>query len=270
MLGCALILSASLACAGDPRSNESRAEMAERVGDILPVVVPIGAPPPQDREAILRELAPLPTDTLLVVYEVEGPGGLTGTLEVLARPGGFRRENWTLSVPLGAEGERRLAGSTIQTPDGVWAEGDPPEAWTPSPLGAVADAYLALDEPTQQAAVHQLRQLRTTLADARAAEPSPDERILDMSCHVTRVATIEMCLWEATGLPLRYESEGLRLRALNIDTRVSIGEHAFDVPFVPVPPLDFDAKAAVTALAEGDLGDLAPLLHPGLRLPQAV
>lgn len=249
--------------AGAPESVEA---MTERVDDVLPVVVPADAPVPADREAILRELSPLPSETLLVVYEVEGPGGLRGNLEVLARPGGLRRENWTLQVPLGAEGERRLDGSTIQTPEGVWTEGSPPESFVPSPLGSVADAYLELEPKSRRAFVEQVRRLRQTLRVARGDDERRPEEILGVPCYVTRVASIELCLWEATGLPLRYEGEGLRLHALNIDTEASIGDSAFALPFQPpAAPSDFDASKAVAGFVEGELAELAPLLHPGLR-----
>jgi hypothetical protein len=245
--------------------------LRERMDDVLPRPEPTDPALPADREAILRELAPLPSEALLVVYEVEGPGGVTGSLEVLARPGGFRRENWTIQVPLGEEGVRQLDGSTVQTPDGVWIEGS--DAPTPSPLGALANAWLALPEASGRAVVEQLRAHRAALALARAAETEPPERILDVPCHVTRVATIEMCLWEAAGLPLRYASDGLRLRAIHIDEHANIGEHAFAPPRPAgarpdpraIPGLD--PAAALQRAAEGDLAGLAPWLHPGLRLP---
>lgn len=273
---CALVRSSLLAgvcsvaagCDRGPAQSDAVAA-AGRVADLLPVVVPANATVPSTRDGILRELSPMPVESLLVVYEVEGPGGLRGNLEVLARPGGFRRENWTLAVPLGNEGERRLAGSTIQTPEGVWVEGQPPEDWTPSPLGALADAYLELDQAERAAVVAQLRELSAGLTRAREdAEPS-QERVLDVPCHETRVASIEMCIWEATGLPLRYESEGLRMQAINIDGNAPIGQSAFEVPFSAPHAAPIDAAATVRAMAAGDLSEVAPLLHPGLRVPSA-
>jgi hypothetical protein len=251
--------------------DEARAkDLRERMDDVLPHFEVMAPSLPADRNGILRELAPLPSDALLVVYEVEGPGGVTGSLEVLARPGGWRRENWTIQVPLGEEGTRQLDGSTVQTPDGVWIEGsDAPPA--PSPLGALAEAWLALPEASQLAVIEELRAHRQALARARAAEAAPSERILDLPCHVTRVATIELCLWEAAGLPLRYASDGLRLRAIHIDERAGIGEHAFDPPTSAHAAVEgvagLDAAAVLQRAAEGDLTELAPWLHPGLRLP---
>jgi hypothetical protein len=259
--------------AAEPLDAAARQDLRERMDDVLPRPEPAEAPLPADRAAILRELAPLPSEALLVVYELEGPGGVTGSLEVLARPGGYRRENWTIHTPLGEEGSRQLDGSTIQTPDGVWIEGSE-AAPTPSPLGVLARAWLALPEPSRRAVVERLREHRDALALARAAETEPPERILDMPCHVARVATIEMCLWEATGLPLRYASDGLRLRAIHVDTHANIGEHAFEPPGPAGPAsassLGFpglDPAVALRRAAEGDLAELAPWLHPGLRLP---
>ncbi len=260
-------------CACDSaESPADRQQMSERVGDVLPMHVDREEPLPEDRDGMLEALAPMPSDALLVVYEIVGPSGIEGSLEVLARPGGYRRENWTIEVPLGSEEDRRLSGSTIQTPDGVWIEGSSPDAFTPSPLGALADAALDLPEAERRAVLEQLGARRAVLAEARAdardASEAP-ESILDTPCHVTRVATIEMCLWEATGLPLRYRSDAIELRAVNIDSDASIGEHAFDLPF-PAPSMpQFDARSALRQLAEGDLAGLSPYLHPGLRLPTA-
>lgn len=270
--GVGLSLASPSACGpgvGTSPDDASRAALRERMDDVLPRPERSGDALPRDRATILRELAPLPSEALLVVYAIEGPGGVTGSLEVLARPGGYRRENWTIHVPLGAEGSRRLDGSTIQTPDGVWIEGADASEPTPSPLGALADAWLGLPEASQREVVAQLRAREESLAEARAAEPEPPEQILDVPCHVTRVATIELCLWEATGLPLRYASDGLRLQAIHIDERAGIGEHAFDPPGplerIEVPGLD--AAAVMQRAAAGDLRELAPWLHPGLRLP---
>jgi len=255
--------------AAPPLDEDAKAALRDRMDDVLPRPELAEATLPADRTALLRELAPLPSESLLVVYEIEGPGGVTGNLEVLARPGGWRRENWTIHVPLGEEGSRQLDGSTVQTPDGVWIEGsdDPP---APSPLGALAEAWLALPEGSRRAVIEQLRAHRQALAAARAAEGEASERILDVPCHVTRVATIEMCLWEATGLPLRYASDGLRLRAVHIDDQANIGARAFEPPAPAraagaVPGLD--PVAVLAKAAAGDLAELAPWLHPGLRLP---
>lgn len=273
-VGIAVLAGAAAACDGaggsDPPLDEAaKVALRERMDDVLPPPEPTTVSLPRDREGILRELAPLPSAALLVVYEVEGPGGVTGSLEVLARPGGYRRENWTIHVPLGEEGSRQLDGATVQTPEGVWIEGS--DAPSPSPLGALAEAWLALPEGPRQAVVEQLRAHRRSLALARAAEGEPTEQVLDVPCHVTRVATIELCLWEAAGLPLRYASDGLRLRAIHIDERANIGEHAFDPPGHPrvdVPAVvGFDPAAALQRAAEGDMAELAPWLHPGLRLP---
>jgi hypothetical protein len=270
----AVLLGSPAACGAretaEPPGTDAQAARRDRLDDVLPRPGLDDPALPADRAAILRELAPLPSEALLVVYALEGPGGVTGSLEVLARPGGLRRENWRIHVPLGEEGERQLDGSTVQTPDGVWIEGSdaPP---TPSPLGALADAFLALPEASRRAVVEELRAHRQALARARAAETEPPEQILGRPCHVTRVATLEMCLWEATGLPLRYASDGLRLRAIHIDDDAGIGPHAFEPP----PPAraavgrvpGLDPAAALAHAAEGDLAELAPWLHPGLRLP---
>lgn len=258
-----------LTACDDAAPAVDREQMAARVGDVLPLAADTSAPLPDDRAGMLRVLAPLPVDALLVVYAIEGPGGIEGSLEVLAQPGGYRRENWTIEVPLGTEEARRLSGSTIQTPQGVWIEGSDPSTVSPSPLGALADAALSLDEAERRAIVEQLETRRAVLEEARADEAEA-EQILGIPCRVTRVATIEMCLWEATGLPLRYRSDALELRVVNVDVDASIGDHAFDLPATPpVDVADFDPVQALHRLAKGDLAELSPYLHPGLRLPSA-
>lgn len=268
-----LVLGAAVLAAGcgageqGAPSEAARTAMRERVDDVLSQPERADVPLPGDRDQVLRVLAPLPSEALLVVYELTGPGGVTGSLEVLARPGGWRRENWTIHVPLGEEGSRRLDGSTVQTPDGVWTEGSTAPA--PSPLGALADAFLALPEGSQRAVLDQLRAHRHALALARAAEGEGAEQIVGVPCHVTRVATIEMCLWEQAGLPLRYHSDGLALRAIHVDQDASIGARAFEPPpSQPAPRVAaLDPAAVLRRAAEGDLVELAPWLHPGLRLP---
>ncbi len=266
-LGGGLIAIAVAGCASSGGAEDPEALRA-RVDDVLAIAPSPGDPLPEGRGAILEELAPLPSEALLVVYEVEGPGELRGSLEVLARPGGYRRENWSIGVTVDDGQPRRLSGSTVQGPDGLWVEGEP--TVTASPLGALADAYLALGEDDRRAVIEQLRTRRRALAEARAADRAPREERLGVSCHVARVSTIEMCLWEATGLPLRYDSDALRLQAINIDTRASLGEHAFDLPAAPSEPAALDAARALRELADGTLGELAPYLHPGLRLPVGV
>ena len=135
---------------------------------------------------------------------------------------------------------------------------------------AMGEFSMAEYRQARREVIDNLRGLRSTLADARSNELATPEKILGVPCHDARVATIDMCLWESTGLPLRYDSEGLKLRALNIDTRASIGEHAFDLPFETASDDEFDAESALAQLAKGDLSGLAPLLHPGLRMPHAV
>lgn len=264
-----LVLAACDLGGGSDDAASSRESIEARVADLLPVVVPAQAPVPQTAEAFLEELAPLPSESLLVVYEIEGPGGMQGSLEVLARRGGFRRENWTLDVPLGNEGNRRLSGSTIATPRGVWVDGQPEDSFVTSPLSGLAAAYAELPVDQRRSVVEAVREHAASLDRARSQAVAPAQAVLGVPCHETRVATISLCLWEATGLPLRYTSEGLSLVAVNIEVDPTIGEHAFDVPFEPPADETLDSVATLRRIAGGDLSDVVPLLHPGLRLPSA-
>lgn len=229
----------------------------------------VARPHPETRAAFLAELSPLPTDALLVVYEVEGPGELRGNLEVMLRPGGFRRENWSLSLPVAGD-EARIAGTTIQTPDAVFVEGPDGRGAVAAGLGALADAYLALDADTQHEVVDVVRSIHARVARAREHGGGEVESLLGVECRPTRLAAQDLCMWEATGLPLRYAGGGFELRAIRIELDPNLGEAAFAIPadVTPQPDPDpLDPAPTLLALASGGAPEVGAWLHPGLRLP---
>ena len=96
---------------------------------------------------------------------------------------------------------------------------------------------------------------------------TPNETIAGVECRVTRLASQDLCLWEATGLPLRYDGDAFELRAIRVELDPELGDRAFAIDDLPAPDGSFDAEAALEALAHGSYGELGPWLHPGLRMP---
>jgi len=82
---------------------------------------------PRDADGFVRALLASRYETLRVEYDVTGPAGMTGTLEILQRAGGARRESWSLELPLPGEDDDSPAspllveGSRVVTTDRVWS-----------------------------------------------------------------------------------------------------------------------------------------------------
>lgn len=263
ILGVVLLAASALACG----SQGAEAGTGEATSTAPKRVVP------RTREAFLARLSPLPSPELALVYEISGPGGIAGSLEILAREGGYRRQNWNLRVKT-EQGELvDVRGSTIQTPDVVWSGLDGQAGETsPTPLGQLADAYLEADPEARRKIVDGLAQWRLDLEAARKEHPGDVETILDTPCLRTRIAAQSLCLWERTGLPLRYDGAEFRLEATRIDRVPRLDESAFELPpeaqgAKKVAGPELDAAALLERLAAGDYGELAILLAPSLRIP---
>ena len=217
----------------------------------------------------------MPGPAIRIVYEVQGPGGLEGTLEVMAKPGGHRRENWTLRRVVGEEA-REVRGTTIQTPDLTWSGQDGQTGVvTAAPIGALAAAYLDLASADRARVAESLRRWHADLEQARAAHPGDVHEIAGQSCLRMRIAAQDLCLWEQTGLPLDYRGAEFRLEATHVDTSAKIAADAFALPadaegarHVEAPDrLRLDPKNSIQSLADGDYASLSLLLTPGLRVP---
>ncbi|MBL4684149.1 MAG: hypothetical protein JKY37_06145 [Nannocystaceae bacterium] len=258
------LVSMTLACASEPAAVVSdlallataTSSAAERL--------------PQTREEFLRTLSPLPFDAVRVTYAVQGPGGLAGTLEILLASGGRRRESWTLALPLPGGDVRTIAASAVQTADYIWTGTGEFLEVDRAPLGALADAYLKLPEDERRRVVESLDAFRSRVSWARVDAPGPGREVLGMPCLETRLAAQELCIWEATGLPLDYRGNAFAMQATTIETDARIPEGAFSAPMdvqrnAPAP--DLDPAESLSRLARQDYGELGPLLHPGLRLP---
>ena len=212
---------------------------------------------PTTREGFLAAIAPLPFDALVVVYDVHGPGGLHGTLEVLARPGGYRRHNWRLHLPIGHEDPVEIEGSAVLGPDAQWTEdGDVVQDLVPRPLGALAEAYVAASPELRRAVMEAVQGWRAELARGRETHPGSTQSVLGIECLHTRVAAHDVCIWEETGLALRYEGAGFTMEARHIDTEPELGARAFSPP-VDVPSGQVDGAGALRSLAAGDVTILA-------------
>jgi hypothetical protein len=233
---------------------------------------------PATREAFLDLLAPLPGPCVRIVYRVDGPGGLDGTLELLAKPGGFRRENWAFERP-GPDGTVRvLRGSTIQTPDGLWSgEEGGTGVRSPSVLGGLADAYLALDPIRRLEAAQSLERWHADLERARLDHPGDVRTVANTPCLHMRIGAQDVCVWEQAGLPLEYRGAEFSLVAIRVevDADASLTPDTFSLPAAGSdaavgdgPPASaLDPRRAIDALVAGDYGALATVLTPSVRLP---
>lgn len=246
---------------------------AERPAGQEALVLP-GAPArpgevPATRDAFLAELSPLPSASLLVVYEVQGPGGLQGTLEVMLRSGAWRRENWTLAMPV-AERRVEVRGTTIQTPDAIYVEGPQGRNATRLGMGALADAWLALEPQIREDVVAGMRRMHDRRARSRPDRAAFEDVVLGVACRRERIATQDVCMWDAAGLPLRASGGGFRLEAISVQVDPELGASAFAIPADVKPgpdPDPIEPDAALVALARGEPAAIGAWLHPGLRLP---
>ncbi len=228
---------------------------------------------PQTREAFLAELAPMPFASVRIEYEVTGPGGMHGSLELLAAPGGYRREAWTLELPTAAGDPIPIEGSTIVTPDRSWTDAvDGTALVRDVPLGPIADAYVKLPTEARIDVASTLRSFHTELAAARRARPGTRAEILGHDCLVTRIAAHRLCVWEETGLPLQYTGAAFDVVARRIETDGPLPERAFELPAGgrrATEDAALDPAKSLERLAAGDVAELAVLLQPGLRPPPA-
>ncbi len=217
---------------------------------------------PTDREGVLAELAPLPTPAMVIVYDVTGPAGLAGTLEVLAAPGGWRRENWALHLPVDGR-DHELRGSRVRTPDAVWQGADGTAGQlAPTRLGPVADAIVDLDPTTRARVIELVREWRADLDAARDEHPGSVDTVAGLACVRVPVGTGEVCTWEASGLPLRYAGPSFTLVARHVDSAAVFGGSAFAIPegAERVAGAPFAVLDRVAAVARGDRSAIAELV----------
>lgn len=228
-------------------------------------------PLPDSAESFLRQLAPLPFEAVRVHYDVTGPAGMTGDLTVIARPGGLRREDWRLEVPVPEHDPIVIGGSMIATASAQWTDAVQGAPVVHSvPLRALAEAYLELQPELRALVMFRIGQWHDALEKGRSEHPGTRERVLGQPCLQTSVASHRVCVWEQTGLPLTYEGEAFQVRARAIDIDPTIDPSRFTIPPGAKDPPEagrpLDAEAGIARLAGGDFAELAVWLQPGLRL----
>ncbi|NVB37917.1 hypothetical protein G6O69_08725 [Pseudenhygromyxa sp. WMMC2535] len=233
------------------------------------------APLPEDAEAFLAELSPLPAGAtgLEIRYEVRGSLA-EGELTIQQAPGGYRREDWTIRWASEDPGHPVVnEGTTIITPRAVWTaqKGEPGELGERD-FGALADAWLALDEAPRRAVVEAIREWHALLTEQRAAHPGERDAVLEVSCLQTRMAAQNLCLWEEAGLFLRYEGAAFEIVATSIEREAKLEPSRFEIPAsaraeaetVELEGLKVDA--ILSALGEGSYEMMTGLLTPRVQL----
>lgn len=256
-------------------TEQNKRTKSEGVGGIG-AIVGDDAQIPGTRDAFLARLIPVEGRGVRVVYEVKGPGGLTGSLEVMARPGAYRRENWALARSTGSEERQELRGATIQTPDRMWSGLDgTPGVRAASPVSALGEAYMSLDEAGRLRVSQSIQRWHADLERARAEHPGDRREVAGVECLDMRIAGQSLCLWEQSGLVLHYEGAEFTATATRVERDIELEASTFALPAtageareVRLPAnLQIDAKKSIDALADGDYASLSLVLTPGLRLP---
>jgi hypothetical protein len=233
-------------------------------------------PGPSDEAGVLALLAPLPvTDdpespsaALELRYRISGPDNLEGELVAQHKAGGYRSERWTMRGDAGLE----LSGRTIATPHVQWtAVGEQAGERRERPLAALATAYLALAPERRAAALANLRAWRAELAKSRAEQPGEGETLVGERCVTMRIAAQDLCLWEETGLLLRYEGAAFSLVVTAIDRQPTLPADAFELPAIAadakrVDTPKLDAAALIEGLADAKVAPLVEQLA-GVQLP---
>lgn len=237
---------------------------------------------PTTEAEFLRVLAPLPdgAEAIEVRYRITQVGdesALSGEMTTILAAGGNRREQWDLWA---GQGETRLrtTGVRIVTADRMWLanEGAPGEMST-NHMGALARAYLQLPEDQRAAVVESIRAWHRMLAEQRQQGGDAQSEVLGVACLQTRIAAQNVCMWEETGLLLRYEGSAFRIEAQSIDRSPKIGPDTFTLPpaalsarYAAGSPPNYDQ--ILRDIAGGSYGSvsallLAPEVLPELRPP---
>ncbi len=228
---------------------------------------------PATGEALFAELAPMPLGPVRVEYAVTGPGGMKGTMTVVAAEGARRAEKWALSMPLPGSETVSITGASIQTPEVAWSDGVEGSAELISlPLGRLGGGFFELAVPQQRAIVRHVRRWHQDVQHGREAHPGSRDAVAGRQCLRTQTAGQSLCVWEETGLPLEYRSQAFSLVATDVRAGVDLPEGAFEIPPGAQLKTDgaraFDVTASLEKLADGDLAELPSLLQPRLGLTE--
>jgi hypothetical protein len=268
-----LVFGLLAACKGDERPADSAPVSEPQVSDSP-------APVPTSEAEFLAELAPLPdgVSALQVQYEITQITGsaLTGEMTITLAAGGNRRDRWELRTGTGAaepDAGLRTTGLRIVTPDLVWIanEGAPGEL-TQNHLGALARAYLQLPEDARAPVIESIRAWHRMLAEQRARDDSATAEVLGVTCLQTRIAAQNVCMWEETGLLLRYEGSAFRIEATQIDRAPTLEPDVFTLPpeaqtATLIAAAAQDYAQILQDIAGGSYGSVSALLFAGDALP---
>jgi hypothetical protein len=147
-----------------------------------------------------------------------------------------------------------------------------PGAPTHSHLGALARAYLQLPQDARAPVVESIRAWHRMLAEQRAKDDSATAEVLGVPCLQTRIAAQNVCMWEETGLLLRYEGSAFRLEATHIDRAPKLDPDTFALPpeaksATPITTAEQDYAQILQDIAGGSYGSVSALLFAGDALP---
>jgi hypothetical protein len=218
---------------------------------------------PDDRTEVLAELAPVPGGAVVIVYDIAGPAGISGSLELLIAEGGYRRDNWRVSLPL-PDGTREIRGSRVHTPELLWRGDDDDDGYASvAQLGASAAAIAELAPESRARVIAEIRGWRRELARARAEDPGTQDRIADIACTRVRAGAGEVCSWEELGVPLRYQGVAFTVTARHVERGARLGPSAFEIPAGAVRVASADLNPPrLAAIAAGDRAEILRLLRP--------
>jgi hypothetical protein len=235
---------------------------------------------PATEAEFLAELVPLPDGAaaIQIDYAIEGPA-LTGTMTTTITAGGQRRDQWELLSTLG-DTQLRAAGVTIVNPSQIWTanEGHPGEL-SDNHLSELARAYLRLDPAARAPVVASVRAWHQLLAEQRKTSGGADRaELLGVACLQTRIAAQNVCMWEETGLLLRYEGSAFTIEATKLDRAPKLAADAFTLPPEAAgaaraePAREYDYDQILAEIAAGSYGKVSLLVVgsksiPSLRLP---
>lgn len=259
---------ASPACKDDAKTDDSGAAQPDAP-----------APAPSSEDAFLAELAPLPdnAEAIELHYEIRGPA-LRGEMVVTVAAGGKRREQWELRAETG-ETELRTAGLTVINPEHRWVGTDGAGGELhQNHLAGLARAYLALEPDARAKVAESIRAWHRMLAEQRERDGGERDELLGVSCLRTRIAGQNVCMWEETGLLLRYEGSAFTIEATEIDRSPTLEPGAFVLPpeartLEPKPGETPNYAGILDEIAEGSYGSVSLLVLggdavPALRVPQ--
>lgn len=227
--------------------------------------------PPE--EEFLLAASPLPNSGLHILYDIHGPQGRPGTMEVFARPGGYLFQHWSLSAAAGGEAS---SGTWVLTPEAQWSHSPGhPALVLPQALGEVARAYAALPVEVREKVLRTLRTWQKALTSERTktSDPRARDQRLGVPCHSATLVGLEYCVWEEAGVVLSYRSESIRVEARRIEHDVPVDPSLFEIPEGAQPPADppslVDPHVTLEALAAGRYTALARLRRPAFHLSLA-